>query len=145
MKNHAKKRFAVVAIALAATTISSLALASPALASTPHCVTTMVVATTGGSNAVVPAYYAGYDGGLVYSDNCVLSTGDSGDAVKALQGGINSSGQSVIVDGKFGPKTKAAVERIQRRAHISVDGVYGPQTRGKMCWPIPGSCAKLVG
>jgi peptidoglycan hydrolase-like protein with peptidoglycan-binding domain len=34
----------------------------------------------------------------------------------------------VSVDGAFGPATRSAVIRYQRREHISADGVVGPTT-----------------
>jgi len=33
-----------------------------------------------------------------------------------------------VVDGRFGPKTEAAVKELQRACGISVDGVVGHQT-----------------
>ncbi|WP_037625292.1 peptidoglycan-binding domain-containing protein [Streptomyces aureus] len=38
------------------------------------------------------------------------------------------------IDGKFGPKTAAALARVQRSLGIDPDGVYGPQTRDKIKW-----------
>ena len=32
------------------------------------------------------------------------------------------------VDGRFSPKTEAAVKQLQQQAHLAVDGVVGPQT-----------------
>ena len=36
------------------------------------------------------------------------------------------------IDGIFGPKTKAAVEQFQRDSKITVDGIVGPVTWGKL-------------
>ena len=36
------------------------------------------------------------------------------------------------IDGIFGPVTKAAVEQFQQQAHITVDGIVGPVTWGKL-------------
>jgi peptidoglycan hydrolase-like protein with peptidoglycan-binding domain/DNA invertase Pin-like site-specific DNA recombinase len=50
--------------------------------------------------------------------------------VRALQRRLRSLGQQPgPVDGRFGPLTEAAVERLQRDSGLSVDGIVGPQTR----------------
>jgi peptidoglycan hydrolase-like protein with peptidoglycan-binding domain len=50
--------------------------------------------------------------------------------VRALQRRLRSLGQRPgPVDGRFGPLTEAAVERLQRDSGLSVDGIVGPQTR----------------
>ena len=36
------------------------------------------------------------------------------------------------VDGRFGPRTRAAVRRVQRRHDLKVDGVVGPRTRAAL-------------
>jgi peptidoglycan hydrolase-like protein with peptidoglycan-binding domain/DNA invertase Pin-like site-specific DNA recombinase len=66
----------------------------------------------------------------------VLSLGDGygqprGDSrVRALQRRLRALGQRPgPVDGLYGPRTEAAVERLQRDGGLSVDGVVGPQTR----------------
>jgi Putative peptidoglycan binding domain len=43
---------------------------------------------------------------------------------------------SLVVDGIYGPKTRAAVMRVQKLHRITVDGVYGPQTRSAMFWRL---------
>lgn len=54
------------------------------------------------------------------------------DNVKALQKALNrlgitdSAGKPLAVDGKFGPKTTAAVRRLQRKLGIPVDGKVTP-------------------
>jgi peptidoglycan hydrolase-like protein with peptidoglycan-binding domain/DNA invertase Pin-like site-specific DNA recombinase len=67
----------------------------------------------------------------------VLSLGDGygqprGDSrVRALQRRLRALGQRPgPVDGLYGPRTEAAVERLQRDSGLSVDGVVGPRTRG---------------
>lgn len=52
--------------------------------------------------------------------------------VRALQEYLNGRGAGLVVDGRFGPNTKAAVEAFQRAAGIRVDGVVGPETRDAM-------------
>jgi hypothetical protein len=36
------------------------------------------------------------------------------------------------IDGLFGPRTEAAVERFQRSHGLAIDGVVGPQTKGRL-------------
>jgi hypothetical protein len=50
--------------------------------------------------------------------------------VAALQVALRARGLYIgTIDGFTGPSTTAGVRRLQRRAHIAVDGVAGPQTR----------------
>ena len=57
-----------------------------------------------------------------------LSQGSKGDDVKNLQQILNANGANLVVDGSFGPATKAAVEAYQRAHGLKVDGIVGPQT-----------------
>jgi len=54
----------------------------------------------------------------------------AGAQVRTVQGLLQARGYSVTLDGVFGPATQATVERFQGNAHLSADGVVGPQT-----WP----------
>lgn len=38
------------------------------------------------------------------------------------------TGESLVVDGKYGPKTKTAVEKAQEVLNVKVDGLFGPKT-----------------
>jgi peptidoglycan hydrolase-like protein with peptidoglycan-binding domain/DNA invertase Pin-like site-specific DNA recombinase len=50
--------------------------------------------------------------------------------VRALQRRLRALGHRPgPVDGRYGPSTEAAVERLQRDSGLSVDGMVGPQTR----------------
>jgi len=46
----------------------------------------------------------------------------------AIQRALVALGYSLVVDGKPGPKTKAAVEAFQRSRRLHVDGIVGPKT-----------------
>jgi N-acetyl-anhydromuramyl-L-alanine amidase AmpD len=65
----------------------------------------------------------------------VLRTGSTGPYVRELQVLLNMRGAGLAVDGQFGPLTHAAVTHYQQAVHISVDGVVGPQTWGKLLGP----------
>jgi murein L,D-transpeptidase YcbB/YkuD len=57
----------------------------------------------------------------------------TGDDVKALQTYLNTAGFNCgIVDGKFGPKTKAGVILFQKANGLVPDGIVGPLTMAKM-------------
>jgi len=61
----------------------------------------------------------------------VLGNGSSGGAVEALQMLLNCNGYSCgTVDGEFGPKTDAAVEKFQKAKGLKQDGIVGVNT-----WP----------
>jgi peptidoglycan hydrolase-like protein with peptidoglycan-binding domain len=53
----------------------------------------------------------------------LLSIGDKGDVVKALQLALG-----IHADGDFGPLTEQAVERVQREHGLTPDGKVGKQT-----------------
>jgi peptidoglycan hydrolase-like protein with peptidoglycan-binding domain len=55
--------------------------------------------------------------------------------VRELQRALMRHGYSIGsagVDGRFGPRTRAAVRRAQHRRHLNVDGVVGPRTRAAL-------------
>jgi peptidoglycan hydrolase-like protein with peptidoglycan-binding domain len=59
-----------------------------------------------------------------------VQEGSAGVVVKVLQYLLNDRGASLTVDGIDGPLTTAALERVQRSAGITVDGIANGQT-----WP----------
>ena len=52
-----------------------------------------------------------------------ISYGDEGGAVKALQAGLNRFDQNLIIDGRFGVCTQAALVTFQVRQSLPVDAV----------------------
>ena len=64
----------------------------------------------------------------------VYRSGSSGSGVKTLQENLNAAGYepALSTDGKFGPKTKAAVEWYQKEHDLTVDGIAGSQTLGSL-------------
>ena len=60
---------------------------------------------------------------------------------KTLQRRLNALGASLAVDGRFGPKTLAAVKKYQRSKGLQVDGVVGPKTRTSLKLTGPGSAS----
>ena len=59
-----------------------------------------------------------------------VGVGQSGEHIKHIQRAINASGQKVklAIDGQFGPKTEAALTKVQEARGLAVDGVVGRQT-----------------
>ena len=60
----------------------------------------------------------------------IVRRGDTEHPVRTLQHLLRAHGQTVAVDGIFGPRTEAAVRAVQTSAGVGVDGIVGPQT-----WP----------
>lgn len=72
--------------------------------------------------------YGGHLPGLPVSGipDPTLREGASGAGVLALQVYLNGViGAGLVEDGEFGPATTAAVRELQRRAAITIDGIYG--------------------
>lgn len=58
-----------------------------------------------------------------------LSKGDKGNEVARLQRTLNTKGFSVgTADGRFGPKTEAAVKKFQRMAGLDATGIADDET-----------------
>jgi peptidoglycan hydrolase-like protein with peptidoglycan-binding domain len=62
------------------------------------------------------------------TQNGSLKIGASGDGVSKMQNQLKAAGFDVKVDGKFGPKTKAAVEAYQQKMGLPADGVWGKKS-----------------
>lgn len=52
--------------------------------------------------------------------------------VRYLQRCLNANGASVSTDGKFGPRTEAAVKTFQAQQGLVQDGIVGVQTWQKL-------------
>ncbi len=65
--------------------------------------------------------------------------GSSGQAVKAAQTQLNVYGYGLVADGAFGSRTKSAVVDFQKKHHLQVDGVIGPQTWRALLYRSPGN------
>ena len=58
--------------------------------------------------------------------------------VMTLQATLNGSGATLVVDGKFGPMTKAAVMSYQAAHGLVADGVVGPLTKASLMGSVGG-------
>jgi peptidoglycan hydrolase-like protein with peptidoglycan-binding domain len=58
----------------------------------------------------------------------VLRTGAENHPVRTLQHLLRARRENVAVDGRFGPRTQAAVRSFQASRGLGVDGVVGEQT-----------------
>lgn len=58
--------------------------------------------------------------------------GDKGEVVTQLQRLLSKDGSSLQIDGIFGPGTQSAVRAFQKKYGLTVDGIVGPQTWGKL-------------
>jgi predicted component of type VI protein secretion system len=69
-----------------------------------------------------------------------LKPGDSGAQVAVLQRALASLGFSTgKIDGQYGPSTEAAVERFQRSAQLTPDGIVGPATLTALATALRGA------
>ena len=62
----------------------------------------------------------------------VLRSGASGGTVRLVQQKLNSLGERLNADGRYGAATAAAVQRFQRRNGLTADGSVGQATWEKM-------------
>jgi hypothetical protein len=77
--------------------------------------------------------------------DCSMSEGDDGEAVATLQDAlVRCNGQSIAVDGEYGPATTQAVASVQARNGITADGMYGPATMRAMSWPAGDGCTEVA-
>jgi peptidoglycan hydrolase-like protein with peptidoglycan-binding domain len=67
----------------------------------------------------------------------VLSQGDRGAAVINLQTLLNAKGANLVVDGDFGPATKAAVVTFQQQNSLTANGIVDSSTWAALRQPAP--------
>jgi peptidoglycan hydrolase-like protein with peptidoglycan-binding domain len=58
----------------------------------------------------------------------IVESGSNGHPIRTLQHLLRARGQSVAVDGEFGPQTEAAVKTFQASHGLAADGIVGPLT-----------------
>lgn len=76
-----------------------------------------------------------YDAGSTNSGggSTTLKGGSKGENVKTLQRNLNTvMNAGLSVDGEFGPGTKSAVIKFQKKYGLEADGIYGPASAKKM-------------
>lgn len=61
-----------------------------------------------------------------------IRRGAKGDLVAQLQTFLSKDGSSLAIDGIFGVGTQSAVKAFQKRHGLTIDGIVGPQTWGKL-------------
>ena len=67
----------------------------------------------------------------------MLRLGSKGVEVAELQRRLNTTGETLDVDGEFGARTDDAVRRFQTTHRLEVDGVVGPGTWGALTAGLP--------
>ena len=65
-----------------------------------------------------------------------------GTGVRAVQEALDSLGYESGSNGQYGPKTQKSVEKFQEDAGITVDGIYGPETKGALLKALDENPAK---
>ncbi|TCM41902.1 peptidoglycan-binding protein [Kribbella sp. VKM Ac-2568] len=64
-------------------------------------------------------------------------TGDPDTAIRTLQRNLNYCyGYRLTVDGVYGSNTRGVVKAVQKRHKLTADGIYGPNTRSAMNWRL---------
>ena len=64
-------------------------------------------------------------------------TGDPDTAIRTLQRNLNYCyGYRLTVDGVYGSNTRGVVKAVQKRHKLTADGIYGPKTRSAMNWRL---------
>lgn len=99
---------------------ASAAVLVPAMAVTDQAAAAPISATT----TVAPTAVAA----AATTVGPTLRYGSYGTAVRVLQTKLNAKGYRLVVDGAFGPKTRAAVRAFQAKARVGVSGIVGAGT-----------------
>ena len=87
----------------------------------------IVTATVGAASHAANGGGSGHGSGHAQIPETV-DYGCSGPVVSLLQQHLKNSGYHLVVDGKFGPKTEAAVMQYQQARGLVADGIVGPKT-----------------
>ncbi|MDQ1539218.1 MAG: hypothetical protein QOE58_3611 [Actinomycetota bacterium] len=75
----------------------------------------------------------------------LVEEGDKNHPVQTLQHLLRAHGNTVAVDGIFGPRTDAAVRAFQRSKNLAVDGLVGARTWGALIIQVSrGSIGEAV-
>ena len=82
-------------------------------------------------NAIYAKYTAAHGLHVPYP-GIALRSGSSGGTVRLVQQKLNSLGERLKDDGRYGAATAAAVQRFQRRNGLTADGSVGYATWEKM-------------
>ena len=82
-------------------------------------------------NALYAKYTAKHGLAVPYP-GIVMRTGMSGGTIRLIQQKLNTLGEKIGTDGKFGSRTAAAVQRFQRRNGLNADGAVGKATWEKL-------------
>lgn len=70
--------------------------------------------------------------GIVVASASLIKKGGTGSQVREIQEMLSTSGYKIIVDGKFGDATEAAVKSFQKQNGLTPDGVVGPKTKAAL-------------
>ena len=81
---------------------------------------------------VLYAKYTAKHGLAVPYPGIVMRTGMSGGTIRLIQQKLNTLGEKIGTDGKFGSRTADAVQRFQRRSGLKADGAVGKATWEKL-------------
>ena len=81
---------------------------------------------------VLYAKYTAKHGLAVPYPGIVMRTGMSGGTIRLIQQKLNTLGEKIGTDGKFGSRTADAVQRFQRRNGLNADGAVGKATWEKL-------------
>ena len=82
-------------------------------------------------NALYAKYTAKHGLAVPYP-GIVMRTGMSGGTIRLIQQKLNTLGEKIGTDGKFGSRTAAAVQRFQHRNGLNADGAVGKATWEKL-------------
>lgn len=124
------------------TTTESLRMAA-AVAATPQCLYARLVPVgRTGWGIPMPAVWNSTSTtcNLMYGDDPYRTTSRRGDpdtAIRTLQRNLNYCyGYKLTVDGVYGSNTRGVIRAVQKRHRLAVDGIYGPKTRSAMNWRL---------